>query len=288
MENTSIPQPRSRRPLIIVVSIVALILFAGGTTLALKALMPQTKPVATTPGQTPAMLVSEFTKNNSTLSSSSYTTAKDTNQTYLPYTDSAHSYLVNILADSSVTSYAQNAKTPDQSTAIKDQTKAYMTTKGFAPVSQPTQSGVKGIERLTFANADTICQLKALLPTADSIASYTFACATQQSVAKEYTTVDQLLHLYKPSLAAGSYTEALRVNTTEGNKTASIMTLTAEKGPQTQQLFVSVDGTWKYIAAISNGNEADANSNGKYTPSDALTAALKDPTYGEFLTKLFS
>ncbi len=289
MQKHSPAHPKLRIILIAISVLLVLLLISIGSILILRVMYPRPSTSQhTDTAQSADSIVTSFSAASSIpeFSTDAYQLSKDTGtHVYIFSKDTSHEYGVNVTAKSSVIYYAKTVAQVDHGQLIIDQTTSFLKAKGFTLSQQPVPKGEEGTSRTAYTSSTLVCQLSIILPNTTSVASYTFACQDQAAIAQEYTTIEQLLNLYKKTNTISPYSEALRVVTTDGNKIASFVTLTHADASRSQLLFITVDTTTHYIANLSEGD--GGSSNGKYVPSKALTAAFQDPTYGTFLQTLF-
>lgn len=198
----------------------------------------------------------------------------------LHYKQSNAAYGIDMTSTHAVSFTAKDATQHDTS-GIQTQTADFFKAKGLALQKSPNYS-TTSTTYTTFVGDAAVCQLGTPKAVANVPATISLACETKTTIDKEYSFINKLVGLYETSNAKLSFTHASRNLVTEGNKSLSILRLTSDKS-QPALLFAAIDNQWEYIAKLSDGSSAA--SNGKFVPSAELTATLKNPKYGEFLTK---
>ena len=184
------------------------------------------------------------------------------------------------VATSNALSFTAKSTTPaDDTPQIQTQTISFFKSKDLTEQTSPKYSTPTNTYT-TLVGASAVCQLEASIPIAGQVKTVSLSCMSQSDIDKEYSFIDQLVGLYEKANSKLSFTHASRNLVTSDNKSLSILRLSGGSS-EPALLFAAVDNQWEYIAQLSDG--PSAASNGKYVPSDELTAALKNPKYGDFL-----
>ncbi|HEU4830811.1 MAG TPA: hypothetical protein VFS65_01415 [Candidatus Saccharimonadales bacterium] len=286
-------QSKSKRFRYIIFGTIGLLLAASAgiaTVFILQTISPsaekKAQPVATV---APQDIVDSYSADEAipVLSTDDYQLSNNIGQGAVTYKAGGHDYSVSVPTDAGVVFQAISRTQTDKTDSVIEQTTAFMQTKGMHVVTQSTQEESDTRLNTTYENASLVCQLRVVIPDEISTASYTLSCVDKAAVNKEYETVEQLMNLYEEVDTLGSFTEAIRMITSEDNLSAATVGLTKMDKSFTMLLFVSVDDIWQFVANLTDGDGNGEQSNGKYVPSEALTAAYEDPTYGDFLKKHF-
>jgi flagellar basal body-associated protein FliL len=184
-------------------------------------------------------------------------------------------YAVNVTTSHYALFYASKAAQQNDAVTILTQTTNYMQGKGFkkAQVSSDPSTAV-------YTQLGAVCQLTSAPTSVPPY--YLIACADKADVQKEYSKVEDLLALYKKSHQLDSFTKAISSTVTAGNKSMTTVALTtAHQHPVL--LFAAVNDKWSYLGDLGGGTAA--TSNGKYSISTEIQSAIRDPRYGDFLTR---
>lgn len=275
-------QPSKKRlALVIGVSVVAVVASFALTVIILKSVTPP-KSTPSTPTTsstaTPASIdqvvaaypdsIASFKNNYQRITS---------NQANIYYKQTGKAYGITLMTTKAITYVASTPNTAAAS--LPDEVTSFFTAKGYTP--QPTNTNAKDtITYKTFTNSDSVCQVGLTTPSAKTVQVVTLGCASVADIAKEYSFIDQLLTLYAKNNPKPDFTQESRNLVTSDNKSLSIVRLTGGR-TQPSLLFAAIDNKWEYIATLSTGDSTE--SNGKYVPSEDLTAALNNPKYGTFL-----
>lgn len=293
MKKNIMQQFQSKQIRYIIFAVTGLLLVVGvgiATIFILKTISPPTEekkqPVATV---TPQDIVDSYSTDKAipVLSTDDYQLSDNIGQGAIPYKANNHDYLVSIPTDIGVVFQAKSRTQADKTSAVIEQTTTFMQTKDLHITAQSAQTESNATADTTYENSSLICQLRAVVPDEISTASYTLSCVDRDAVDKEYETVEQLMSLYGEADTLGSFTEAIRMVTSEDDLSAATVGLTKTDESFTMLLFVSTDDKWQFVANLTDGDGDGGQSNGKYVPSEALAAAYEDPTYGNFLKKHF-
>lgn len=193
----------------------------------------------------------------------------------------SHSYVANTQTSNNVLFYSKTSSPQNDTEAIQNQTTVFMHDKGYEKVSNPVTIDSKSVTRVTYADAQSVCQLtsSAAVTSVNSPASHQLACTDKTVIDEEYVAIEKLLDLYagkKPS-----FTEAYRQTEREDNKAFTILRLSADQ-KTSKLLFAAVDDKWAYLGNLSG---TDGVPNAKYVISPEIKAKISDAKYGSFLTK---
>ncbi len=202
-------------------------------------------------------------------------------QSRVVYKADGHAYAASIPAKENLLYYAKNKLEKDDINEVQAQTTAFMTARGLSLVDQKV-SNADTPKYTTYKNAATVCQLTDVDNTNDpaSPSYHELACTDSDTIQDEYAVIEKLLGLYKTSHQLADFTQATRVLVSEGNKSMAILTFVGIQS-HPALLFAAVDGTWAYIGDIGSGT----TSNGKYSLTPEVKAAIADPKYEGFLKK---
>jgi hypothetical protein len=184
------------------------------------------------------------------------------------------SYTVNITTNHYALFYANSTTQPNDSATVLAQTSTYLQSKGFKKLDP-----LPGSSMVTYTQLGAVCQLTST-PTSTP-PYYLIACADKADVQKEYSKIESLLNLYKKSHQLDTFTKATSSTITSGSKSMTTIALsTAHQHPVL--LFAAIDDKWSYLGDLGGGTAS--TSNGKYSLSTEIQAAIRDPKYGDFLT----
>lgn len=190
------------------------------------------------------------------------------------YTAEGQKYEVSLSTSSYAMFYAKGAAEPGDAALVQQKTTAYLEGKGFQKTTAE-----KGSNLTTYANSGSVCQLTS--EPASSPAYYLMACADKVDVEKEYSTIEGLLDLYRKNNKLAAFSRAITSTVTSSNKAMTTISLTTAPPAHPVLLFAAVDDKWDYIGNVGDGNAA--TSNGKYSLTPQINAAIHDPKYGDFL-----
>lgn len=164
---------------------------------------------------------------------------------------------------------------------IRDETMVFMNASGYKEAAYQQASDGTGPFYATYENDSSVCQLASsgsAIPK-DTKASHLLACITKEKINDEYAMVEGLIDLYAKESKLPTFAQVIRSEQREGKKALSVLALSGEKN--VRLLFAAVDDKWEYLGNLSNGSKTNA----KFTVSAELEAALRDPKYGDFLTR---
>ncbi|HEU5121892.1 MAG TPA: hypothetical protein VFT59_03520 [Candidatus Saccharimonadales bacterium] len=193
-------------------------------------------------------------------------------------------YVVDAPAKDSVLFSSKEASRANNIALVQDQTSNFMQKHGLAKVENTGSAALSSNPAYrTYENDKTVCQLSSNHAKIDvtSLVFHTLSCADKTAIQEEYTAIDKLLSFYKTNHQQPSFTEANRQVTIEGNKAMAILTLT-NNNTVNSLLFAAIDGSWNYIGSLS---DTSAPSNGKHSLSVEVQQAIRDPKWGDFLSK---
>lgn len=222
------------------------------------------------------------------LSTALYQQQTDTSiEANVQYKLSGQTYAITVPTKQSLMFYEVNKSQQDDSATIQNQTATFMQTKGLDKTESPVPTTAKDLNILTFTNDTTVCQLtdSQLPASADTPRFHGLACVDKSAIKQEYTAIEKLLSIYKQSHQLATFTQAMRLTASEGNKSYAIITLITDKSPS-RLLFAAIDKNWVYIGDLSTNNAKYANA--KYTITPEILQAISDPKYGDFLVKSFT
>jgi hypothetical protein len=200
------------------------------------------------------------------------------------YTLPGRAYAASTPTKSDALFYAKDMSNHDDVAAVQQQTTVFMQTKGYDKVKSTGSSGSDGPFYTTYASSSAVCQLLSSGPVAGGVApvSHELTCVDQSAIEQEYATIEKLLALSKTAHATvTAFTLATRSVLTEGKKAMTILNLVATQKPSVL-LFASVNDQWAYIGNLSGDT---GQSNSKYVLTPEIKTAIRDPKYGDFLTK---
>jgi hypothetical protein len=134
---------------------------------------------------------------------------------------------------------------------------------------------------MTYESNESVCQLvsSGTAVTKGVKASHLLACATKAAIDDEYAMVEQLTGLYAKKTTVPTFAQVTRSEQREGKKALSVLLLSGEKN--VRLLFAAIDDKWEYVGNLSSGSKTNA----KFTISAELEAAIRNPKYGDFLTR---
>lgn len=188
-------------------------------------------------------------------------------------------YAISVSTPSYALFYAKSTPGATDAKTISSQTTDYLKTKGFTPTSSVDASTAE-TAYTTYTDLGSVCQLTSA--TTSTPAFYLIACADKSDIDKEYANVKKLLDLYQKSNQLDPFTEAITSSASSGNKEMTTVSLTTDKQRHPVLLFAAVDNNWEFLGNIGDGS--GAASNGKYSLTPAVIAAIHQPKYGDFLT----
>jgi hypothetical protein len=197
------------------------------------------------------------------------------------YKADGHSYITSVPAKDHLLFYVKNKLEKDDSAEVQAQTTAFMEARGLSKVNLKV-SAANTPMYTTYKNDATVCQLiDSGIDTQLASPSYhELACVATAAVQGEYALIDKLVGLYKNSHQLAEFSQAIRVATSEGNKSLSIISFVGIQS-HPALLFAAIDGNWSYVGDIGSGT----TSNGKYALTPDVKSAIADPKYADFLQK---
>jgi hypothetical protein len=190
------------------------------------------------------------------------------------YTAEGQKYEVSLSTSNYAMFFAKSAAEPGDPASIQQKTTDYLESKGFQKAAVKKDSNVT-----TYTNSGSVCQLTS--EPASSPAYYLMACADKVDVDKEYSTIESLLDLYRKDNKLAAFSRAITSTVTNADKAMTTISLTTAPPAHPVLLFAAVDDKWDYIGNVGDGNAA--SSNGKYSLTPQVNAAIHDPKYGDFL-----
>ena len=193
----------------------------------------------------------------------------------IAYKADEQNYSVNVTTSHYALFYANSMTQPNNAGTVLAQTTSYLQSKGYQKAAVTPEASTA-----TFTQLGAVCQLTSA-PTSTP-AYYLIACADKIDVQNEYAKVDNLLSIYKKNHQLDVYTRAISSTITSGNKSMTTVALTTAK-QHPVLLFAAIDNKWDYLGDLGGGTAA--TSNGKYSITSELQAAIHDPKYGDFLTR---
>lgn len=196
------------------------------------------------------------------------------------YQEANKPYIVETQTSRNVT-FLTPIGSPDNVSTISTQLSDFMTKNGYAVVTLNSKSN-NLTSKTTYADQNSVCQFSPQVATQTSGGSYSISCVTPSDIEQEYTAVSQLVPLYAHAGHDTNYTEIDRNRVvTQGNKSLAVTTFYTDPSHSSQELFAALNGSWEYIVNLSGS--ANSPTNGKYSTSPAVEAALSNPKYGSFL-----
>lgn len=164
---------------------------------------------------------------------------------------------------------------------IRDETTVFMSASGYKESAGQQASDGTGPFFTTYESNESICQL---VSSGGAVAkgvksSHLLACVAKVAIDDEYAMVEQLTALYAKKTTVPTFAQVTRSEQREGKKALSVMLLSGEKN--VRLLFAAIDDKWEYIGNLSSGSKTNA----KFAVSTELEAALRNPKYGDFLTR---
>ncbi|HSW78242.1 MAG TPA: hypothetical protein VLG36_05580 [Candidatus Chromulinivoraceae bacterium] len=281
----------ARRIILIVVSAIAVIAIGLGVALLLKNIKNlngntsqniNNSQSTTQNAQTAASVVSSYMAPDAIRTlTSSYRAQQDTASTSnVDYQADGQSFAVNITTShyALFTPTSKAGATDPQD--ILAQSTTFMQDHGYQKVdiagatTGPTQPTVT-----TYTDLGATCQLTSAPMSTPPF--YILACADKTDIDKEYATINKLLDLYKKVHQVDAFTKAISSTITSGNKSMTTIAL-INTHTHPVLLFASIDGNWEYVGNVGDGT--NATSNGKYSLTPDVQAAITNPKYGDFLT----
>lgn len=190
------------------------------------------------------------------------------------YTAEGQKYEVSLSTSNYAMFFAKSAAQPNDPVTIQQKSTSYLESKGF----QKAAAG-KDTSLTTYTNNGSVCQLTS--EPASTPAYYLMACADKVDVDKEYSTIESLLDLYRKDNQLAAFSRAITSTVTSADKAMTTISLTTAPPAHPVLLFAAVDDKWDYIGNVGDGNAA--SSNGKYSLTPQIDAAIHDPKYGDFL-----
>ncbi len=278
--NQATPPPvhSSQRLPIIIFSSLLIVIVAVGIVFALKYTHPSTNDKTAPQAIDQSALLSAY-QTSFMAAKPAYAPITNGTKPSIRYQQTGKSYAISVLAQNAIVLAAKSNGVTSDASLSATKAGATFSAKGLNEVAQNTLT-VGSTTYTTYSDGALVCQLQSIEGTSVSSASQTVACVDMQSITSEYATVDSLIKLDPATVNLGNYSDASRTVITSGSKQLSLLTVT---GPSvsTQIAYVKTTGDWQYVAVLNNGDSS--LSNGKFVPSDALTAAFKNPDYGDFL-----
>jgi hypothetical protein len=164
---------------------------------------------------------------------------------------------------------------------IRDETTVFMSASGYKESVEQQASDGTGPFFMTYESNESVCQLvsSGTAVTKGVKASHLLACATKVAIDDEYAMVEQLTGLYAKKATVPTFAQVTRSEQREGKKALSVLLLSGEKN--VRLLFAAIDDKWEYVGNLSSGSKTNA----KFTISAELEAAIRNPKYGDFLTR---
>lgn len=281
MDNFSHFSPRPKRYLWIlwiIIAIVAVGSVAAITVIVLKNTQTAQKSATASPSSIvdPTTVITTYTKSGTIAAySNDYQLSHEAGQPV--YSQSGgQQYGVEIQAPAAQNAtYTVPGGHSDDSKAIMSQTQQFLTSLGFKVIPG---IGSSASNSTTYSDTSTICQYRGQAP-GNYGGSYSLTCVSSKQIQQEYAAVAQLVALYNKGHAQASYTQIDRSQlVTQGDKSLAVVTFYQGKA-SSQQLFAAINHNWEFIVTLSSGTI----TNGKYSTSPEVEAALNNPKYGSFL-----
>lgn len=278
------------RRLLIGLGCVVLVAAVGlGTVFMLKNIIPKKEILTAVAVWKPSEIISAYTVPGAIhgLADNLYQVQSDTaTDVLVRYTLQGHHYAVSTPTKNHVLFYAKGTSDHDDVKAVQDQTTVFMQTKGYEKVKLTTSSTESSPFYATYASTSAICQLVSSGPklSATTPVSHILACTDRSAIEREYTLTETLLALYKATrLRLPPFTMVARSSAMQGDKALTILHFTTEIQKESPVLlFAAINNQWAYLANL-NGDSGQPNA--KYTLTPEIERAIRDPKYGDFLTK---
>ena len=260
-----------------VISIVGVIVVALAVVITLKTLTaPHVNNGAPLASVSPNAVMSAYTKPHTIAAfTDAYQLQNEPNQPVY-YQAQGQSYGVEIQAPAAQNAtYTVPGGHADDSKIIASQTQQFLASLGFKVIPS---IGSSASNSTTYSDTSTICQYRGQAP-GNYGGSYSLTCVSSKQIQQEYAAVAQLVALYNKGHAQASYTQIDRSQlVTQGDKSLAVVTFYQGK-TSSQQLFAAINNNWEFIVTLSSGTI----TNGKYSTSPEVEAALNNPKYGSFL-----
>lgn len=164
---------------------------------------------------------------------------------------------------------------------IRDEVTVFMSASGYKEsVGQQASDGT-GPFYTTYESNDSVCQLVSSGSASSGGAKpyHLLACVAKSTITDEYAMVERLTDLYAKKSKVPAFAQVTRSEQHEGKKALSVLLLSGEKN--VRLLFAAIDDKWEYIGNLSSGSKTNA----KFTVSAELETAIRNPKYGDFLTR---
>jgi hypothetical protein len=290
MEPNQVSKQRMYKISLVLLIICTVIAVAVGTVFLLKKLEPAPiTPIVT--GKTADEVTTAYAKPQAIAMLSPDTYAQSSNlvtAASISYQASDWVYGISIPTTNSVLYTAKSASQKDDTTIVQDQTTSFMKNNGLVLANNLATTTIVEPQYTTYIGTKAICQLSNSQPTMNSkVATFhELACVNKDSADKEHTDIETLLATYRTTGKLIGFTHAMRFTKTDGNKSYTLLTLTADRRVHAL-LFTAIDtDTWSFVSDLAAGEVK--YSNGKYTITPETLLAISNAKYGDFLTKDFT
>jgi len=190
-------------------------------------------------------------------------------------------YSVNIATKDSLIFYALNKTQKNDASLIQNQTLKFLKQYGLTKTSNSsTASDV--MLTTTYSNSDNVCQLVDFNPsTVFSVSTYhEISCTDSKAIINEYSTIENLLNIYKKIQKVTDLTKAIRFTAKDKDVSYSIIYLTTQTS-QLSLLFAAVNNNWEYIGDLSAGDIKYIS--GKYIITPEIKSKISNSKYKGFL-----
>jgi flagellar basal body-associated protein FliL len=278
----------AKRVIIVVVILVAIFAVGMGVALLLRNVsqladtgspstnnQPDNTPATSTAPSAASLISGYIQPENVRVFAENYQLQQDaTAPARISYTAEGEKYEVSLSTSSYAMFYATGKVAASDATTVSSQTDTYLTGQGFKKTATNAKNST-----VTYSDQGSVCQLTSM-PSSQP-AYYLMACADKTDVDKEYATIEKLLSIYKKTNQLGSFTRAITSTISSDNKTMTTISLTTNPNTHPVLLFAAVDNDWAYIGNVGGGNAM--TSNGKYSLSAQVEAAIHQAKYGDFL-----